>query len=561
MRMSEAGANPWPTELFPSELAGVRQRMVSALAARVGPDGAVRDPCGSRVLESALAAALLERTGLEGAGRKDAGLERVPSRGGAADAVRRFLRTRMAGGAVEATERSLAAAVLDRRAVTSPGPLVRQVTGTAPDFTAGRKQALVHAFAAAVDDRFPACWNEAAFDLSGLHSWAAVQVTASKVILARATGNTTRISDEDVRLLLDTQGRPHVWEGNVLIHLSVLHALSGLPGTGTVVREGLRRALEHQRADGGLPFVTDTDTWSSATAGVALAAAGAPRNVLERVAAHLVGRQLPGGGWSYTDLSYQTDVDDTSVAVQFLHSLDPARYREPITRGLDSMAAVASPDGGYPTYVAGAPAECCMTAAVVDALTVRPAAHAARVRAGLLHLAAHQRADGSFPPDWSSSRLHTVFRVLLAASRSPRERSAEVRRMVERSMRLVLDRQNGDGGWGQQDGEASDVISTAYGLIAVCGQDDPQPALAAVSFLVAAERDGSVRGARPDSIGPRPFVFTVPVLADVFTVLALGHLARRTAPAGDVTGTGRAEGTFGTGPAGDGAGAELAGVG
>ncbi|WP_334662997.1 prenyltransferase/squalene oxidase repeat-containing protein [Streptomyces cyaneofuscatus] len=518
MRTCEAGAAPWPTKVFPSGPAGARDRMVSALAARVGADGAVRDPCGSRVLESALAAALLERT---------------PSSGAGAGAVREFLRTRMATGTVEGAERSLAAAVLDRRAVASPGSLVRQVTDTAPDFTARRKQALVHAFAAAVDEGFLPSWDEAAFDLTGLHSWAAVQVTASKVILARATGNTDRISDEDVRLLLDTQGRPHLWEGNVLIHLSVLHALSGLPGTAATVRQGVRCVLEHQRSDGGFPFVTDTDTWCTATAGVALAASGAPQDVLERIAAHLVGRQLPGGGWSYTDLSCQADVDDTSVAVQFLHALDPVRYGEPVSRGLGSMLSVASPDGGFPTYVAGAPSEACMTAAVVDALTVRPTAHADRVRAGLRHLAARQRADGSFPPDWSSSRLHTVFRALLAASRHPREQPADVARMVRRSMRLVLTRQNGDGGWGGRDGEASDVISTAYGLIAVCGQDDPRPAAAAAAFLVEAERNGSVQGARPDSIGPRPFVFTVPVLADIFTVLALGHLAHRTAPVGD----------------------------
>lgn len=339
-----------------------------------------------------------------------------------------------------------------------------------------------------------------------------------------------------MRLLLDTQSRTHLWEGNILIHLSALHALSGLPGTEQTVREGLRRVVAHQRPDGGFPFVTDTDTWCTATAGVALLASGAPRDVLDRIAAHLEERQLPGGGWSYTDLSCQADVDDTSVAVQFLHSLNPVRYREPVTRGIGSMVSVAAPEGGFPTYVAGAPYEACMTAAVVDTLTVHPEAHTGRVRAGLSYLAARQRPDGSFPPDWSSSWLHTVFRVLLTASRHGREQPAEVHRMVRRSMRLVLGRQNGDGGWGQRDGEASDVISTAYGLIAVCGQDDPRPARAAASFLVAAERDGSVRGARPDSIGPRPFVFTVPVLADIFTVLALGHLARRITPAADTSG-------------------------
>ncbi|MFJ4827082.1 prenyltransferase/squalene oxidase repeat-containing protein [Streptomyces bacillaris] len=530
MRTRDTGEDLWPAELFPPRLERTGRRLVSTLAARVGADGAVRAPCGSRVLESALAAALLERTG--------AAPRLLPSGadGSVGAAVRGFLRTRMAAGAVEGVEGALAAAVVEGRAITAADLFLGQVTDTAPDFTARRKRALVHAFAAAVDERFLSCWDEAAFDLSGLHSWAAVQVTASKVILARASGNTARISDEDVRLLLDTQGRAHLWESNILIHLSVLHALAGLPGTASTVAEGLRRVLGHQRSDGGFPFVTDTDTWCTATAGVALAASGGPRDVMERMAAHLVERQLPGGGWSYTDLSCQADVDDTSVAVQFLHTLDPGRYRVPVTRGIDSMVSVAAPDGGFPTYVAGAPSEACMTAAVVDALTVRPQAHTGRIRAGLTYLAARQRADGSFPPDWSSSRLHTVFRVLLAASRHGGEQPAEVHRMVRRSMRLVLARQNGDGGWGQREGEASDVISTAYGLIAVCGQDDPGPAIAASAFLIEAEHDGRVRGARSDSIGPRPFVFTVPALADIFTVLALGHLARRTTPAADISG-------------------------
>ncbi|MDI3409446.1 hypothetical protein [Streptomyces cavernicola] len=30
-----------------------------------------------------------------------------------------------------------------------------------------------------------------------------------------------------------------------------------------------------------------------------------------------------------------------------------------------------------------------------------------------------------------------------------------------------------------------------------------------------------------DSIGPRPFVFRIPVLGDIFTLLAFGHLSHR----------------------------------
>ncbi|SCE16755.1 squalene-hopene/tetraprenyl-beta-curcumene cyclase, partial [Streptomyces sp. DvalAA-19] len=223
MRTRDTGGGLWPAELFPPRLERTGRRLVSALAAGVGADGAVREPCGSRVLESVLTAALLERTGVS-PGHPPSGAARD-----AGAAVRGFLRSRTAAGAVEGVEGVLAGAVLDRRALAPADLGVDEVTGTAPDFTVVRKRALVHAFAAAVDEKFLPCWDEAAFSPAGLHSWAAVQVTASKVILAKATGNTARISDEDVRLLLDTQGRPHLWEGNVLIHLSVLHALSGLP--------------------------------------------------------------------------------------------------------------------------------------------------------------------------------------------------------------------------------------------------------------------------------------------------------------------------------------------
>jgi squalene-hopene/tetraprenyl-beta-curcumene cyclase len=52
-----------------------------------------------------------------------------------------------------------------------------------------------------------------------------------------------------------------------------------------------------------------------------------------------------------------------------------------------------------------------------------------------------------------------------------------------------------------------------------------------VAYLLTQQRaDGSIVSI-PDSIGPRPFGFTVPALADAFTLLALGHLARRLAPA------------------------------
>ncbi|MFJ9523669.1 prenyltransferase/squalene oxidase repeat-containing protein [Kitasatospora sp. NPDC101801] len=504
---------PWPSELFPAQGAEMRLGLTRRLAARVDGQGALREPCQSRVLESVLALRLLERTGLE------------PAR---ESTLRGFLLARAA--TLRGADLALVAAALKHEWADEPDLLLAALAAV-PGFTAARKRSLLNALAVIVDSEAVPEWDEAAFDVSRLHSWAAVQVTAVKVILADAAGRLEQVDDEDVRRLLDTQRAPHVWEGNVLIQLSVLHALARLPGTAAVVESGVRKVLEHQRPDGGMPFVSDTDTWCTATAGMALAAAGAPEEILHRIAGHLIRQQQPAGGWSYTDLACQTDVDDTSVAVQFLHQLDAGRYREPIERGIRSLYSVAAPDGGFPTYQPGAPSEAAMTAAALDALTHSRPAHESVITRGLRYLASQQHSDGSFPPDWSSSRLHTVFRVLLAAARNGGAEDETIRLMTARSLSLVLSQQNQDGGFGQQAGEPSDVISTAYGLIALCTQSDPGPAVRAVAYLIAQwQADGGVTS-RPDSIGPRLFTFTVPVLAEIFTLLALGHLHHRLAPA------------------------------
>lgn len=480
--------------------------------ARVGPDGAVRDPCRSRILESVLALNLLERTGLQ-----PRQLSRLVD----------YLR---AQATTDPLDRILVDLALTRDATAAPTAGLAEVfLARAPGFTGARKHAMLDATFALYGALPPRPLDPTAFDLTGLHSWARVQVTAVKIVLADAAGRPDHISDEDVRILLETQRQGQVWESNVLIHLWTLHALHRLPHTENVVTEGVIKAMAFQRADGGMPFVGDTDTWCTATAGVALAAADAPRDILHAIATHLLSQQQPGGGWSYTDLAYQTDVDDTSVAIQFLGMLDTVRYREPIRRAEMSLMAVRNPDGGFPTYLAGAASEACMTAAAVDALTPRWERHHDTIIAGLEFLADQQREDGSFPPDWSSSRLHTVFRALLATTRNPDHQPAYLRQMIKRIMVLVLDGQHTDGGWGQQHGEPSDPISTAYALIAVCRQDDPAPAQRAATYLLANQRDDGSIAAIPDSIGPRPLRFTIPVLADIFTLLALGHLTHRIA--------------------------------
>ena len=63
------GLPHWPGTSLPAGLVPATVRLRGRLVARVGPDGAVRDPGRSRVLETALALALLDRTGREPAAR------------------------------------------------------------------------------------------------------------------------------------------------------------------------------------------------------------------------------------------------------------------------------------------------------------------------------------------------------------------------------------------------------------------------------------------------------------------------------------------------------------
>lgn len=500
---------PWSVSAFPAHLDTAIKELRNLVIDRVGPDGSVHEPCESRPLETALTLRLLERTGQASRNRLE---------------LARYLASPLkhADGLDQAVTHAATNSV-----TPLPNSLLDELVRRTPAFTSDRKRAMLDGIfkmlGAPVPDRNPSNY----FRRDGLHSWAAVQVTAIKAIFTEQEGGRQTLDDEDIRILLETQRTSGVWEGNLLIHLCVLHALSQIPGTRAVVADGIRKALAHQRIDGGMPFVTDTDTWCTVTAGIALSATGAPTEVLHRVASHLVDLQQPGGGWSYTDSALQTDVDDTSVALQFLQSFSKHTHREAIRRGTASLLSVRNPGGGFPTYVAASPPEACMTAAALDALTPQWERHKPVIDSGLAFLARQQNGDGSFPPDWSSSQLHTLFRALLVVGRRPDLLTEDGHQVKARAMDLVRERQNSDGGWGQEDGRPSDPISTAYGLIALCGQDDPVPAVRAVRYLLQQQRaDGSIPSVS-DSVGPRPFLFRVAILADIFVLLAWGHVMAR----------------------------------
>ncbi|MFF1794205.1 prenyltransferase/squalene oxidase repeat-containing protein [Kitasatospora sp. NPDC058263] len=503
----------WPRTAFPGDLGPATVRLRSHLERRVEADGAVRSPCRSRVLESTLLAVLLGRTGMEPAAH-----------------------ARLAGylaahrDSPRPLDRLLVRAALGDPAASSIPLDVADFLSHAPDFTSARKRAFLHAVLLLLGVT-PAAAPPApgAFSPQGLHSWAHVQMTAVKVVLAHAHRQSVPASD--IALLCSTQRPAVLWEGNLLIHLSVLHALALTPGRRRVVAAGIRTALRYQRPDGGMPFIADEDTWVTANAAVALHTTGAPQAVTDAVARRLVTLQHPGGGWSYTQDAGLTDADCTSVALEALHLAGPDTHRAPIGRAAAALIALRAPDGGFPTYLAGAPSEACMTAAAANALSTQGQRHLEVLDTALDHLVSQQHPDGSFPPDWSSSRHHTVFRAALAAAHRPGPPGDTARLIIRRATRLVLDSQNTDGGWGHQVGHPSDALSTAYALITLTLGGCTAPAARGAAYLLTQQHpDGSINSI-PDSIGPRPFGFHVPALADVFTLLALGHLTRRLAPA------------------------------
>jgi squalene-hopene/tetraprenyl-beta-curcumene cyclase len=502
------GRRPWDAARFPHGLHELRERLRYRVLARIDADGAIRDPCRSRVLESAL------------------GLRAVQRVGGRPLAERRLIRY-LEGhrDAADPLDRLLARAAIDRSTVPDPAGIDR-LLDRVPGFASTRKRATLTAILCALgvttDLRESALLPDPGQE--GVHPWARVQSAADRIVLAVASGRSEQIRASDVAILDATQHQRDVWESNLLVHLCAVHALSLLRASPDADAAGVDKALRYQRFDGGLPFVSDVDTWCTATGAVALAGVGAPPGVLHSLARHLVAQQHPDGGWSFSDRVELCDTDDAAVALEFLAYLDPVRYRDAIDRGLGWLRGVQAPDGGFPTYP-GAPSEPCMTVAAVNALMHRPMTHGAAARRAMVYAASRQHADGSFPPDWSASRYHTLFRTALAGTNPALAALPSARQLTARTTAAVRTGQNPDGGWGQQPGLPSDPISTAYALIALTRQDDPGQAVGAMRYLLSArDGDGTV-AVVPDSIGPRPFPFAVPALADIFVLLALGHVA------------------------------------
>ncbi|WUH92878.1 hypothetical protein OG900_24060 [Streptomyces sp. NBC_00433] len=530
MKIANA-ARPAPLRLSddidPDAVRQATARLVAHVSGRADPDGAIRETCESRVLESALALSLLTRIGSKSPAR-DRLLAYLRGHQESQDRLDMVLASLAVGGAAGREPGGDSAMV---------GTLASGVLAAAPGFISVRRRLMVYAVLSVLGCPLPA---DAELPGGGqaptdpLHSWAAVQQASITLILAGAMGVRNRVTEAALETLLATDPAGTVWEGYALMHLLALHALAARPGQEETVRRGVETLLAHQRADGGFPFVLEMHNWCTSTGGLALHAAGADPALLGRMAAMLSAHQGGAplrslsrgaaltGGWSMSTVVAQNDVDDTSCALEFLQAVDPVTHAGAIRRGIDALLAVQGADGGFPTYVAGASSEPCMTAAAICAMAPHPATAPARERA-LAFLADNQFADGGFEPGWSRSRLHSLFRVRLAACTAAPD-NLRAAAMAARIERTVRDTQNDDGGWGMQPGDPSDDISTAYGLITLCYSDDPAAVSRALTWLLAQQKADGGYGGPPDMVGPRPFAYHFPLLTDIPVLLALGHV-------------------------------------
>ena len=87
--------------------------------------------------------------------------------------------------------------------------------------------------------------------------------------------------------------------------------------------------------------------------------------------------------------------------------------------------------------------------------------------------------------------------------------------------------QHADGGWGQEAGAPSDVLSTAQAIAVVVRHGDAADAVRALAYLLSRQDADGGFSSPPDQTGPRPLAFDFPMLADIHALSAFqraGHL-------------------------------------
>ena len=348
-------------------------------------------------------------------------------------------------------------------------------------------------------------------DYRGYATWTSLVLCAIGMTEAAGT------ADGEARLGYLTgvlaERRGQVFDGNALAHLVALHCLHQVDPGHAAIGDGIAALEAMRHPGGGMPFIAGQEIFVTPLAASCLARAGAEGDLLERMGDFLVGAQLPDGGWSYTAVSSQSDVDGTSRCLEALRVIGASRYREALDRGERYLLSMAGADGSFPTYVRGHEGEVDMTAGAILALGPR-LGELLTVSADFI--ASKQHRDGTFPVSWTISTASVASRAIDAL-----EASGLHGHSVQRAVRSLAGSQNADGGFGQRPGMPSDVLSTAQAVQALTGRAPGRVVPDALNYLTEQQHNDGSFTSVPDQVGPRPIPYDFPILATVQALFAL----------------------------------------
>lgn len=483
------------TDPLAQHLPAARRRLYDLVVGQVHADGAIRDRCASRPLESALFLQFL---------RKQRALPVVQ------DEIAAYLRAAIPSTPLDQIIIAGAIGYPDRSRATS------YLNGFS--HSTGKRKQLVLATLLALCGAIPLdqALDPVECTYTRQATWTDLTLCAIRILSCPATDQ--RTDREFLVRKLEDFGPGPAWEGNVLAHLIALHALQVFRSDSTLLRDGVDAIARLRNPDGGVPFIVGQEVWVTALAGMALARAGAPHPLLTRMGDYLAARQLPCGGWGYDETTTQSDVDDTTRCVQFLRQTDSVRYHRSLKAAEKYLIAIADSDsGGFPTYIKGLQSEADLTAGALLALTPSTALFQKSAK----FLLDAQNPNGTFEQSWTLSRTSVIAHVLEALYKAQFHIPAltsRIRVATARSATHLHGTQNQDGGWSQSPGGLSDVLSTAHAIPALASAETQDRA---VGWLLAHQRSDGGFASPPDQVGPRPLPYDFPILASVHALTAL----------------------------------------
>jgi squalene-hopene/tetraprenyl-beta-curcumene cyclase len=362
------------------------------------------------------------------------------------------------------------------------------------------------------------------FDSPNNQSWTSLVMIAAKVIYGLNTKAFT-VSDEDLNLLVDGQSEDGSWDCHIFAGLIILIALKKTGQFSSAIEKGLTFVKAQIRPDGGVPFIPDVDCWITALSGIVFSRRNQPKHS-DAMADYIRKIQLEDGGWGFRKGLSASDTDDTSLCVLFLQLSAAEKSQQALSKGLKVLLDSQNTDGGFTTYVRGAPSEVEVTAHVIMSLSAEQRKHDSIIESACKWLATAQGADGSFRSEWVDTNLYSVSQVLFAIN-TLSNRNSLINEMAARGGQFLLKQQNIDGGWGNFHGAQSTALSTSYALIGLLSFDRI-PAAEAVArgmrFLLTQQSENVVFRSAPDALGPRPLVYDIKLFAAIYGLWALYEL-------------------------------------